>query len=499
MLENKTRGNIALKMMNSIQSLTSSVNQLTDENVALKNELVLLRNKYDEVMADYGQLMVEKTAKEKRAQKNEFFQQKSQSTSPVNNVSSNHLENNQSNTANQTPPTLNASNIIQERETGSYEESSQSEDVQDAGSSPRALLVATLYNNYKLLLINLAQRLLSSEVVMLKDWAAQNFSIVNPQNPTDVLFQLHEKRIINASDLGQLCNFFESIVRFDLVYIVDAFLRGDYSLLRQIPPSKKRNTSGAQYSQHESTSRNVNFDQPLLHHPVDISTADSGFTRAVPGNSSTRANPSLTDNTQTAGINGSEQSISQCPATEQSNVYNFPSAGASENRDLPRVSNYLCSHHKRLCSSKFNCSCANFFPCHRCHNSRGTCGQKNLEPRGTKLLKCEHCNKQQKFAQFCCNCNTKFANYYCDTCKHLTGNENRPYHCVKCGICRIHEDRSFHCDVCGVCFEEQYRELHNCHDICCVCLKEALTGWLILPCRHKVHLWCVSRTTQYGM
>ena len=132
-------------------------------------------------------------------------------------------------------------------------------------NKPATSVATTLYNNYKLLLLTLAQRLLSFEVVMLKDWAGQNFSIVDPQNATDVLFELDEKQVINASDLGRLCDFFESIIRFDLVYIVDAFLLGDYSLLRQNQASRSRSMTGAQNSGHGSSSRSMNPGQYSIH------------------------------------------------------------------------------------------------------------------------------------------------------------------------------------------------------------------------------------------
>ena len=100
-------------------------------------------------------------------------------------------------------------------------------------NKPPRSVATTLYNNYKLLLLSLAQRLPSYDIVKLKDWAAQNFSIENPQNAREVFFRLDQKGIIHASDLSQLRDFFESIVRFDLVHTIDAFLLGDYSLLRQ--------------------------------------------------------------------------------------------------------------------------------------------------------------------------------------------------------------------------------------------------------------------------
>ena len=124
---------------------------------------------------------------------------------------------------------------------------------------PPTSVATTLYNNYKLLLLSLGQILLSSEVTKLMTWATQNFPIVNPQNATHVLFQLDENEVINASDLSQLRHFFESIVRFDLVYVIDAFLLGDYGILRQITTSKKRDVSTTQTPQNNTTTRYQNL------------------------------------------------------------------------------------------------------------------------------------------------------------------------------------------------------------------------------------------------
>ena len=124
---------------------------------------------------------------------------------------------------------------------------------------PPTSVATTLYNNYKLLLLSLGQLLLSSDVEKLMSWATQNFPVVNPENATHVLFQLDESGVINATDLSQLRHFFESTVRFDLVYIIDAFLVGDYAILRRIPASKKRDARTTQNSQHGTTTRYSNF------------------------------------------------------------------------------------------------------------------------------------------------------------------------------------------------------------------------------------------------
>ncbi|XP_028409431.1 uncharacterized protein LOC114532039 [Dendronephthya gigantea] len=100
-------------------------------------------------------------------------------------------------------------------------------------NKPSTSVATMLYNNYKILLLTLSQILLSSEVIKLKDWASQNFSIENVSNASDVFFKLDEKWAINAEDLSNLCVFFKSIIRYDLLHTIDLFLLGDYSLLRR--------------------------------------------------------------------------------------------------------------------------------------------------------------------------------------------------------------------------------------------------------------------------
>ena len=123
---------------------------------------------------------------------------------------------------------------------------------------PPTSVATTLYNNYKLLLLSLGQMLLSNDVIKLMTWATQNFPIVKPQNATHVLFQLDENEVISSSDLSQLRHFFESIVRFDLVYVIDTFLLGDYGILRQITRSNKRDVS-TQTPQNGATTRHQNL------------------------------------------------------------------------------------------------------------------------------------------------------------------------------------------------------------------------------------------------
>ena len=87
--------------------------------------------------------------------------------------------------------------------------------------------------------------MLPPDVLQLKDWATQNFSIRDASNATTILSQLEEDGILNAFGLKQLEQFFESIDRFDLAFVILEFLFGNYSLLCQFPEVANRATTFA--------------------------------------------------------------------------------------------------------------------------------------------------------------------------------------------------------------------------------------------------------------
>ena len=162
----------------------------------------------------------------------------------------------------------------------SVQQDSSEEEYISLSNVPPFSVATTLYNNYKLLLMFIAQKLLSSDVNKLRNWADQKFSITNPENATDILFQLDEKGLINASDLIQIRDFFQSITRIDLVYVIDAFLLGDYSLLRQNPVPKRKGENRPQ-------NRNTTTKYPYISNSGNTSRYSLiGTTSGSQGNSS---------------------------------------------------------------------------------------------------------------------------------------------------------------------------------------------------------------------
>ncbi len=111
-------------------------------------------------------------------------------------------------------------------------------------NEPSSSVAADVYNAYKLLLLTIFGRLQRSDVIKLKEWANEKFSVDTSLSANDVIFQLDRKGVVTASDLSQLRVFFESIIRFDLVYLIDEFNNGDYAKLRKlIHQNKSKNNS----------------------------------------------------------------------------------------------------------------------------------------------------------------------------------------------------------------------------------------------------------------
>ena len=397
-------------------------------------------------------------------------------------------------------------------------------------NKPATSVATTLYNNYKLLLLTLAQRLLSSELVVLKDWAAQNFSIVNPQNATDVFFQLDEKRVINASDLSRLCNFLESIIRFDLVYIVDAFLLGDYSLLRQNTASKIRSTNGAQNSRHRSTSRSMNPGQYSIH-------------QAAPGNISQARKPENSGGAQNSVLRQTQQGASLRLSLFNTGNLNPFSRSANENRfkiaeqpnPVPLATEFTSQRKIDVgvtedpiiretmaanSSPKPNPSTKNSLPV--ISNGSKLSKFQRSDAEGTNVFNFQSCGgprhqnldqddnwlcshyKRHCYVKFEC-CDKFWPCHRChnnqSTCgqKKLKSRDTRMLKCVYChkvqefgehccncgakfasyycGLCKHltgKDDHPYHCEKCGICRIHGDRSFHC--DVCGVCLDVQLRG-----------------------
>ena len=107
-----------------------------------------------------------------------------------------------------------------------------------------------------------------------------------------------------------------------------------------------------------------------------------------------------------------------------------------------------CVHYQR--NVKVQCfECRRWFPCRHCHDE--AVPSHNLNRRKTQNMLCMVCGTPQPASEFCMQCATQAARYYCDICK-LWDNDARKkiYHCIDCGICRkgagLGKDY-FHCKV----------------------------------------------------
>ena len=171
----------------------------------------------------------------------------------------------------------------------------------------------------------------------------------------------------------------------------------------------------------------------------------------------------------------------------------------------PRAVNRLCEHYHRSCFVRFSC-CADYYPCHQCHNSANKCDTIDVKSFHATHVKCAQCHFEQEVnedSHHCSACKAEFSEYFCAKCKHFTSMRANPFHCDKCGICRVSKERSFHCDGCNICLDKRLEGKHECrpnsrHEICGFCWKDTFSGCQILPCSHKVHKDCVLASIENG-
>ena len=144
----------------------------------------------------------------------------------------------------------NESNVSSEnvRFSIQVEEGSNSQQHMSLIDTPSCLITAQIYNAYKLLLLTICNSLLRSDIIKIREWANSKFAVEPNLSPTDIIFQLDRRGAFNAFDLSELRAYFVSIVRFDLVYLIDEFSRGDYAKLKKMILINRRNNSHEQIS-----------------------------------------------------------------------------------------------------------------------------------------------------------------------------------------------------------------------------------------------------------
>lgn len=122
--------------------------------------------------------------------------------------------------------------------------------------------------------------------------------------------------------------------------------------------------------------------------------------------------------------------------------------GEDEDHDVSEDEPVLgCQHYKR--NVRVQChQCRRWHTCRHCHDA---VEDHNLNRRKTENMLCMACGTPQKAAEFCTQCGTQAARYYCDICKLWDDSSGKKiYHCIDCGICRRGEGLGkdfIHCKV----------------------------------------------------
>ena len=179
---------------------------------------------------------------------------------------------------------------------------------------PTSSITANVRNNYKLLLITVADSLLAGNSEKLREWANDHYSIEPNASATEVIFELDKKGVINAFDLSELRAFLESIVRHDLVFLIDEFCAGDYTSLRRLIHSVcTRRDRGAAY---------------VSSRPLSSGTSNTGSTRVLE-----RKRPNIA-NTSTSNVSDQRSRETLTQNHPKTTSAGFTGAVAGRNSDL---------------------------------------------------------------------------------------------------------------------------------------------------------------------
>ena len=230
--------------------LSLRMKKLEAEIKCLKVQLKSLRMKKQKLQEDLGEILVQTRAEENKKKREELFQQIYGSPSskanrsveltstnpPLNNELSSSSENEnlqRSRAGSNDSPTAPVRQAVLGAE-ALEQESNEQRSTQQSGA------YTSVCNAYKsILLLYLTQKIPLCEMLQLKEWVTHNF-FIPACDGTSILFQLGENGVLDAFGFRKLEEFFESIGRFDLAYLILEFHDGNYSLLRQIPDNPHR-------------------------------------------------------------------------------------------------------------------------------------------------------------------------------------------------------------------------------------------------------------------
>ena len=198
---------------------------------------------------------------------------------------------------------------------------------------PHTGVDGNIYNNYRLLLLQIAHNLLKEDALKLIHWVQTEFAIDGSMHVNEILLELDRKKIISVTDLSRLKKFFEENLRYDFVHLIDCFLRGDYRHLKNLKRSERsgsfnRNAQNTLATQRFLPVSRWSRGRPfgLSQGPADQSPSDApgsqtkfqGFLRAAEaqiGNGTSSIQQSTQLNVPTSNTRQSRPLTAQDPLT----------------------------------------------------------------------------------------------------------------------------------------------------------------------------------------
>ena len=237
------------KMVESIEAQRMALQQRMDAMIAKHETIVAKESEMRELLHELGRVSVELTRLRREKKRDELFSKTykshtaSRQTATISSAKSQvaGVEPSASGTASTSAAVNETEADRPQRDHDVRFQISIQESLEEAGSLSSMATTGvegTIHNNYKLLFLRICDGLLHDDVAELKEWAKQ-YEIDTSADVFTILLELDRKKVISTTNLGRLTEFFEKILRYDFVCLIESFLLGDYGQLKISNPSKK--------------------------------------------------------------------------------------------------------------------------------------------------------------------------------------------------------------------------------------------------------------------
>ncbi|XP_028393533.1 uncharacterized protein LOC114517888 isoform X2 [Dendronephthya gigantea] len=492
-------------------TLQLRIDELVDENNRIAAIISEKDAELQETFLELGRVSVDLTRVQNERKRNKLFNQTYKSHS-ASTQTADASQSSEATSPARNDETSDERDRVHEQE--SFSKAASLESILQSG------VEGNIDNKYKLALLKLSEQ--------LKRLAETKFQIDSSGDVHSIFLALDRKKVISTTELSRLKAFFESILRYDFVCLIESYLKGDYKELNNF--NQSRSTHRGSSSQRLRHFPPPQFSSDLL----SLRTAATGSSQDPAKQSrlsdlGVKSQEATTSNSMNADTASSRRSTQRSEARDRSDspnhrplLYKPPRPIQSDRDQGATTRGVLATNSGRRLENEVQASDSTV-RADRTNTSRNTnsgsnglklskfqrpnsSGSTSTESHGpeddsqwlcrhykrrcyvqfeccNKFWPCHRCHNKQsacgrrklksrdtkRIKCASCNCEQEFA-HYCSDCNTKFAR----YFCALCKHLTGTDDNPYHCEKCGICRIHGDGSYHC--DICGVCVYFQLRG-----------------------